>query len=102
MVSSSSFLGRVMRYLFLLLFLNACTLPPAIQALSMIKTTYDVARIANDEKSLNDMVISEIMEKDCKTRNIIDGKEYCEDRELNKKSKSMSKNSLKKKEENKI
>jgi len=67
-----------MRYLFLLLFLNACALPPAIQVTSIAKTTYDAVRIANDEKSLNDIVISEIVKKECKTRNIIEGKEYCE------------------------
>lgn len=65
------------------LLLQGCVaLPPAIEAVvtigSTTKTIYDVNRIVEDKPTSNDEIMSEILDKECKTSNIFRGEDYCE------------------------
>jgi|DEB0MinimDraft_3_1074331.scaffolds.fasta_scaffold184007_1 hypothetical protein len=51
--------------------------PLPIQILGAAKTVYDAGAIIADEKTINDHVISEIVDKECKTRSLLEGEEYC-------------------------
>ena len=62
----------------IVIMMTGCALPPAITFLSGAKTTWDIAAILRDEKTINDHIISDIAERECKTRNIFEGQEYCE------------------------
>jgi hypothetical protein len=42
-----------------------------------LKTVYDAARIIDDKRTINDEIISNISDEDCKTRNLFENKEYC-------------------------
>jgi D-tyrosyl-tRNA(Tyr) deacylase len=52
-------------------------LPVPLQIIGAAKTTYDVGATIADEQTTSDHIISEIVEKECKTRNILDGDKYC-------------------------
>ena len=62
----------------IVIMMTGCALPPAITFLSGAKTTWDIAAILRDEKTINDHIISDISKRECKTRNIFKDQEYCE------------------------
>lgn len=62
--------------------MNGCALPAPMAFLSYANTGYSTVQTIRNEKTLTDEIISEIKEKECKTRNILEKKEYCEEANL--------------------
>jgi len=56
---------------------GCAALPAPFSYLSLGKTLTDAIAILNNKKTLTDEVVSDIVKKDCKTRNILEGQEYC-------------------------
>jgi hypothetical protein len=85
--------------LFLIVLLSGCALipisvPPALKVVGYVKTGIDAAAVVADEQTSNDVIVSTVKEKQCKTRNVLEGKEYCdsleEDEEYKKLKKELS------------
>ena len=59
--------------------LCGCTLPPPLDVISLAKTTVDVILMLQDKPTTNDIVLSKLTGKECKTFNVIQNKTICED-----------------------
>ena len=59
--------------------LCGCTLPPPLDAISLAKTTVDVILMIQDKPTTTDVVLSEIVGKECKTFNVVKNKTICEE-----------------------
>ncbi len=59
--------------------LCGCTLPPPLDVISLAKTAVDVFLMVQDQPTTNDIVLSKITGKECKTFNVIQNKTICED-----------------------
>ena len=59
--------------------LCGCTLPPPLDVISLTKTTVDVFLMLQDKPTTNDIVLSKLTGKECKTLNAIQNKTICED-----------------------
>ena len=58
--------------------LCGCSLPPPLDVISLAKTTVDVILMIQDKPTTNDIVLSKITGKECKTFNVIQNKTICE------------------------
>ncbi len=58
--------------------LCGCTLPPPLDVISLAKTAVDVFLMVQDQPTTNDIVLSKITGKECKTFNVIQNKTICE------------------------
>ncbi len=54
-------------------------MPPPLDVISLAKTTVDVILMIQDKPTTNDIVLSKITGKECKTFNVIQNKTICED-----------------------
>jgi hypothetical protein len=70
---------RLVFVLPLALVAGCAMLPLPIQIASTGKTLYDTVRIIENEKTSTDEIASLMYKKNCKTRNILEGQEYCKD-----------------------
>ena len=59
--------------------LCGCTLPPPLDVISLAKTTVDVFLMLQDKPTTNDIVLSKLTGKECKTLNALKSKTICED-----------------------
>lgn len=76
---AKSLLIRLLLVLPLVLVAGCAFLPLPFQIASSGKTVYDTVRIIENEKTSTDELASLMYEKDCKTRNILEGRSYCRD-----------------------
>ena len=52
-------------------------MPPPLDVISLAKTTVDVILTAQDKPTTTDIVLSEIVGKECRTFNVIRNKTVC-------------------------
>ena len=57
--------------------LCGCTLPPPLDVISLAKTTVDVILMVQDKPTTTDIVLSEIVGKECRTTNFIRNRTVC-------------------------
>ena len=54
-------------------------MPPPLDVISLAKTTVDVILMLQDKPTTNDIVLSKLTGKECKTLNALKSKTICED-----------------------
>ncbi len=69
-----------MKFIVIPLLLSGCTLLPApLIYIGYAKTGVDTVQIVKGEPTTGDMLISQITNKECKTTNVFNNKDYCQE-----------------------
>ena len=59
--------------------LSGCMLPAPLMYLNYLRMGVDTVNTLNDNKTSTDVIISGFTDKECKTSNIFQSKDYCND-----------------------